>query len=89
MVAVVGVVAKVTYMSNTNTMLPIAVIVFAAVSLMIGLAIIPSFQEANANAIDTLSQKTEDNKDTTQIALQSKDGGINESDGLGKDWEED
>jgi hypothetical protein len=59
-------------MSKTNTTTIAIVFTFAAFIVVVGLAITPALQEANA--IDTLSLKTADNKDTTQVALKSKDG---------------
>ena len=77
------------YMSNKDIM-SIAIVVTFAAFIIEGFAITPSLQEADANAIDTLSPETDNNEDTTQVALQSKDEEINESDGgLGKDWEEE
>jgi hypothetical protein len=77
------------YMSNKDIM-SIAIVVTFAAFIIEGFAITPALQEVDANAIDTLSPETDDNEDTTQVALQSKDEGINESDGgLGKDWEEE
>ena len=76
-------------MSNKDIM-SIAIVVTFAAFIIEGFAITPSLQEADANAIDTLSPETDNNEDTTQVALQSKDEGINKSDGgLGKDWEEE
>jgi hypothetical protein len=77
------------YMSNKDIM-SLAIVVTFAAFIIEGFAITPALQEADANAIETLSPETDDNEDTTQVALQSEDEGINESDGgLGKDWEEE
>jgi hypothetical protein len=75
-------------MSNKDIVSLAIVFTFAAF-IIEGFAITPVLQEVNANAIDTLCPETDDNEDTTQVALQSKDEGINKSDDLGKDWEEE
>jgi hypothetical protein len=66
-------------MSKTDTM-SIAIVFAFAAFIVAGLAIIPALQEASANVIDTLSLKTEDNKDPTPVI---KKGEIKESDRLG------
>lgn len=76
------------YMSNKDIM-SIAIVFTFAAFIIEGFAITPALQGTDANAIDTLSPETDDNEDTTQVALQSTDEGINKSDGLGKDWEEE
>jgi hypothetical protein len=75
-------------MSNKDIMSIVIVFTFAAF-IIEGFSITPTLQEADANAIDTLSPERDDNEDTTQVTLQSKDEGIHKSDGLGKDWEEE
>ncbi len=68
-------------MSKTDTM-SIAIVFAFAAYIVAGLAIIPSLQEASANVIDTLSLKTEDNKDPTPV-IKKGDGEIKENDRLG------
>jgi hypothetical protein len=68
-------------MSKTDTM-SIAIVFAFAAFIVAGHAITPALQEANANAIDTLSLKTEDNKDPTPV-IKKGDGEIKENDRLG------
>jgi hypothetical protein len=67
-------------MSKVYT-ITIAIVFAFAAFIGAGLAITPALQEANAHAIDTLSLKTEDNKNPTLVI--KKKGEINE-DALGK-----
>lgn len=59
----------------------IAIVFAFATFIVVGLAITPALQEASANAIDTLSLKTEDNKDPTPVI--KKKGEIEPDDRLG------
>jgi hypothetical protein len=74
-------------MFKTDTM-SIAIVFAFAAFIVAGLAITPALQEASANVIDTLSLKTEDNKDPTQVIKNKRDGDIKESDRFDKGWEE-
>jgi hypothetical protein len=68
-------------MSKVDT-ITIAIVFAFAAFIVAGLAITPALQEANANTIDTLSLKTEDNKEPTPV-IKKGDGEIKENDRSG------
>jgi hypothetical protein len=74
-------------MSKVDT-ITIAIVFAFAAFIVAGLAITPALKEASANVSDTLSLKTEDNKDPTQVIKKKRDGiednrGIKESEPAG------